>query len=85
MIRLRPLKVIATHRSPLLVELLANDLLLLEELDGVPESHASSGQEAGAQHQDRRSRDRSSGPLPAARESRPEGAEDGDETGRWGD
>lgn len=38
---------LVTHRVPLLVVILANDFLLLKELDRMPETHCTSGQQAG--------------------------------------
>lgn len=36
-----------THRVPLLVVILANDFLLLKELDRMPKTHCASGQQTG--------------------------------------
>lgn len=36
-----------THRIPLLVVILANDFLLLKELDRMPKTHCASGQQTG--------------------------------------
>lgn len=61
----------------MLVVILADDFLLLKELDRVPNTHGTSGQQAGDQQQDRCGSYGARRTLPAAGQTRPEGTEDG--------